>query len=182
MPQLGTSFDSLISRSLLAFAFGRALVSGGSLFGRRSFNGFSFRMGLFLIFARVGDEVGDNAKDHREGKRSELDGGVAEGEIEDESADAADEDRGDGEEVAVVIEVDFAEHLETRDRDEAIESDASAAHDALRDGVDEGDEGRDEGEEDAAAGSDEDGDDRSVPSDSNAADGFAIGGIGRAAD
>ena len=74
------------------------------------------------------------------------------------------------------------EHLETGNGDEAVERDARAAHDALRNGVNEHDERSEEGKHHAAECRGEDGNDGSVAGDGDAADGLAVGGVCTAAE
>ena len=136
--------------------------------------------------AAVDDEVRNDAEDERgrearDGEERAAGGGVS-AEIEGEAADAGNEDGGDDEEVLVVSEVDALEHLETGDRDEAVESYAGAAHNALGYGVDYGYEGGEEGENHAAHGGGEDGDDGGVSGDGYAADALAVGGVGGSAE
>ena len=152
---------------------------GGNFNGSRLFFGGSV---LFVEELAGGDEPDHDAEDQRAGNRGKGDLTGVEHEVQGQSADARDQDRGDGEQVLVIAEVDLLQHLQTADGDEAVEREADAAHHAARNGGEQGDEGSDEGgddREDRGAG---DGPDRRVARDGDAADGLAVGGVRAAAE
>ena len=57
------------------------------------------------------------------------------------AADTRDEDNGNNEEVVVFAEVHLLDHLQTRNRNEAVKRNANTAHYAGRDRIDKSDEG-----------------------------------------
>ena len=59
-------------------------------------------------------------------------------EVQRQAADAAHQNGSDHEQVPVVAQIHRLQHLQAADRDEAVQRDAHAAHDAGGDGVDEG--------------------------------------------
>ena len=77
------------------------------------------------------------------------------GDLDRQPADARDEDGADDKEVLVLAEVDVLEHLETADGDEAVESEAHAAHDRCGDGLQKRHDGGEEGEHHAHDGGDQ---------------------------
>ena len=81
----------------------------------------------------------------------------------------------------MVVQVNRLNHLQAADRDEAVQRDAHAAHDAGGDGVDEADEGIKEAQQHTVDRGDSDGADGGVARDGDAADGLAVGGVGAAA-
>ena len=98
------------------------------------------------------------------------------------TADTGDKDDRSGEEVCVLLKVDLLDHLETRNCDEAVKSDTYAAHYASGNRIKECNEGGDEGNDHRHHSGYGDGDDRCVSCDSNTADGFAVCGVGTAAE
>ena len=131
---------------------------------------------LFFIF--VQNDIDNNTENQCASDRGDNDLADRHG----HTADTRDEDNGYGEEVCVVFEVDLLDHLETGNRDEAVEGNANAAHDASGDGVKESNEGRYEGNhhcEDRGGG---DGCYGSVSGDGDTTDGFTVGGVGATAE
>ena len=155
--------DRLCGCFLHDCTIGCALGSGG-------------RLGLLAL--DVDERIDENAEDERAGDCSDSD--LSEGERH--SAHAGDEDGRDDEEVAVLVEVDLLDHLQTADGDEAVERNAHAAHDAGGNGGKEGDEGSDERRDEGDDGRRENGDDGGVARDGDAADGFTVRRIGAAAE
>lgn len=98
------------------------------------------------------------------------------------SADTADQDDCDYEEVLVFTKVNFLDHLKTGDCDESVESDANAAHYAVRDRCEECYEGTEEGYHDRHYSGSEDGHYGSVTCDSYATGGLAVCGVGASAE
>lgn len=105
-----------------------------------------------FFFESAENEVGQDAEDESDCDSRDLN--FAEG--EHQSADTGDEDCADNEEVAVVVEVDVFNHLETADCDKAVQCDAGAAHYAFGNRRYEGYERREEGQNDATDSSAED--------------------------
>ena len=150
----------------------------GSLWGRAGDLACSMFLFGFLGSLRAEDLVDEDAEDERGGDGGQRD----RAEVQRQAADAGHEDRADGVEVAVVVEVDRLNHLQAADGDEAVERDADAADDAGRDGVDEGHEGLEEAEHDAVDGGQRDGGPGGVAGQRDAGDGFTVGGVGAAAE
>ena len=96
---------------------------------------------LVLLFGE--DGVGQDAQNQSAGNGPDFHS--AEG--DSHTADTHNEDDAGGEEVAVLVQVNLLEHLEAGGGDEAVESDADAAHDAGGDGLQEADQRSDQGEE-----------------------------------
>ena len=163
---------------LFLFCFGGFCLCGGSFRGGSgTCSGFCLPIFLFLS-ADVDHEVGENAEDER--ARDGRDGDRAE--LERHAAHARDEHDGCGEQVAVFVEVDFLQHFQTADGDKAVQSDTHAAHDAGRNGIEEGGEHADKGAENGKDCRDEGGCDGSVAGNGDAADGFAVRRVGAAAE
>ena len=124
------------------------------------------------------DQVRDDADDQRDRERRDVEQRAARdrvaAEAEIQAADAADQNGADDEQVAAVAEVDLMQHLQAGDRDEAVQRDARAAHDALRNRVDQHDERREERKHHAAERRREDRNDRGVARDRDAGDRLAV--------
>ena len=138
---------------------------------------------LFFTLAAIEDHVHQNAQNESGGDGADFDNGILNvAELQGQSADAAHQDGGHNEQVAVVTQVNRLQHLEAGYSDEAVQSDADTAGDAGRNGVDESGEGAEEGQNDAVDGGDHDGGNGSVAGDGHAADRLTIGGVGAAAE
>ena len=87
------------------------------------------RFFFFFGFLFGNDQVYDDAEDKGSGNLG--DGDLTD--LKGQAADAGDENGGDDEQVSVLAEVDFLDHLKTGNRDEAVKRDAHAAHDGARD-------------------------------------------------
>ena len=122
---------------------------------------------LVLLFGE--DGVGQDAQDQSAGNGPDFHS--AEG--DSHTADTHDEDDAGGEEVAVLVQVNLLEHLEAGGGDEAVESDADAAHDAGRNSLEEGDKRSYHGEDDAGESRAPDRDGGSVAGDGDTGDGFS---------
>ena len=88
-----------------------------------------FYIGLFSLFVLLSvaeHNIRQDAEDECAGDGGYRD--LAEG--DGQAADTGDKNNGDNEEVSVIFEVNFLDHLQTADCDEAVERDAHAAHDA----------------------------------------------------
>ena len=134
---------------------------------------------LLIVFrGAVEKQVHDDTEDQRAGDFSNRDGT----DFQRHAADTGYQDHGSGEQVAVIVQVDRLEHLQTGDGDEAVQGDADAAHDAAGDRAQEGYEGSEEAGSDGDDRSAQDRDDGSVAGDGHAADGLTIGGVGAAAE
>ena len=133
---------------------------------------------FFAAVATVEDDIDQDADDQTGSNGTDLD--IAE--VERQTADAAYQDGGNNEQVAVVVQVNRLDHFKAAYRDEAVERDADAADDAGGDRIYKADEGIEEAEQDAVDCSEGDGAYGSVAGDGDAADGLAVGGVGAAAD
>ena len=100
------------------------------------------------------------------------------GDADNKSSDTGDEYRSNYEKVLVVGKVDILEHLKSRYGDEAVESQANAAHYAGGNGAKESHYGADEGKHDAHNCGSGNGAYGSVSRDGNAANGFTVCGVG----
>ena len=136
---------------------------------------------LVLLLAK--DEVHDDAEDHRDRGAAHLGGEGADRDLEDQAADAGDEDDRGDEDVLGLGHVDLVvdEHLDAARGDEAIEDERDATRDAGRNRLGNAHEGANE----AKAHGDEsrDGDDfgGSDFGDADDRDVFAVSGVGGAA-
>ena len=139
---------------------------------------FGLGFALFLGRALVEDHVHQDAHDQAGGDGADLHGA----EVQRQAADAAHQNGSDHEQVPIVAQIHRLQHLQAADRDEAVQRDAHAAHDAGGDGVDEADEGVEEAQQDAVHTGQRDRADGGVARDGNAAHGFAVGGVGAAAE
>ena len=150
---------------------------GAFLFGRDEKSGELFFVSFFgLFFGKK--NVYDDAED--EGTGDGGDGNLTDSHCH--AADTRDEDNGCGKEICIVFKVYLLDHLETGDGDEAVKGDAYAAHYAAGDGIEERNEGRNKGDEDSHYSGSRDGNNGRVLCDGNAADGFAVCGVGAAAE
>ena len=172
MLAVGRAFFVRFELFSLIFSLFRSSFCFGDLIG----------VSLSLVNALLGhaadDEVDEDAED--ESASDFGDGDLTEG--KSHTADAGDEDDGYDEEVLVFFEVDFLDHLETGNCDEAVERYADAAHDAGRNGRKQSYERSEEGRNDREASRYQDGDDGSVTAYRDAADGLTVSGIGAAAE
>ena len=133
-----------------------------------------FVFGLVLTKNDIGEDTED-----------ECGGDAGDGdltEVEGQTADAGDEDGSNYEEVAVLTQVNDLEHLQTRDGDEAVESDADTADDAGGNGVDELYEGVEEGQGDGHNSGSGDGEDGGIAGDGYTAYTFTVSGVGASAE
>ncbi len=126
----------------------------------------------------VEDDIDDDAEDQAGGDGTDGDSA----EVQGQAADAGHQDGCDHEQVAVVIQIHRLQHLEAADRDEAVQRDANAAHDAAGDGVYEAYKRIEEGQDDAVHGRDGDGGDAGIAGNGDAADALAVGGVRAAAE
>ena len=133
---------------------------------------------LRLALGTGKQEVGENAKD--EGAGDGGDGHAAE--VQHETANAGDQDDGNGEQIFVLLQVNVLDHLQAGNGDEAVKCHTNATHHAGGDGVHKGHEGGEEGDQHSADGGGDDAPDGGVTGDSHTADGFAVGGVGAAAE
>ena len=133
---------------------------------------------ILLLVLDAQHDVGQNTQDQGAGDGGQ--GDLTEG--DGQAADARNEDDGDHEQVAVLLQIYLLDHLQTRHGDEAVESHAHTAHDAGGNGVDEGYEGRQEGDGDGHEGGHGDGDDGCVTRDGHATHRLAVGGVGATAE
>ena len=92
---------------------------------------------LFLILGRtVEDNIDDYAKDQGTGNLRKRDGT----DVHCHPADSCNQDYGSCEQVAVIVQVYGLKHLQTGNGDEAVESNAYAAHHTGGDRAQESDE------------------------------------------
>ena len=103
-------------------------------------------------------------------------------EIEHEAADTENEDGAYYKEVVFFVKVNGLDHFKTGNSDEAIKCSADTAENAAGDGVNESYEGAEECKADGKKSCGSDGYDGSVFGKSNAADGFAVSGVGAASE
>ena len=128
---------------------------------------FFFRFCLTFRALAVGkDEIGEDTEDQCASHRGDGDFS----ESQDQTADARNQDGRYDEQVAVFTKVNRLDHLQAGDCDEAVERDAHTAHDATRNGGEEGDERCEEGSCDCKESSCGDGDYGSVSADCDASD------------
>ncbi len=128
---------------------------------------------FFLVLHAAEHQVCQDAEDQSACNGSQGDFAEADG----QTADTRDQDNGDDEEVAVVVEVNLLDHLQTGDCDETVQSDADAAHDAAGDCGEEGCKRSDEADHDRHDRSGQDRNDGSVAGNCDAADGLAVSGV-----
>ena len=117
---------------------------------------------LRVLFAGE-HEVCQDTEDEGTGNRADFHS--TEG--DNHAADTDNEDDGRNEEVAIFVEVNRLEHLEPAGCDEAVERNADTAHDAVRDGFEEGYQRCDAGEDDAGESCTPDADGGSVAGNGN---------------
>ena len=98
------------------------------------------------------------------------------------AADTGDQDGSNHEQILVLVQIYLLDHLQAGASDEAIQSDADAAHYTAGNGIQECHEGAEEGDQDAHHSSGGDGDHRSITGNGNAAHGLTVGGVGAAAE
>ena len=125
-----------------------------------------------LLVLSLGDhQVDDDAQNQRAGDGGQSD--LADGHCH--AADAGDQDGSNHEQILVLAQIHLLDHLQTGNSDEAVQSHANAAHNAVGDGGQEGDEGAEEGNDHAHDGSGGDGDHGSVAGNGNTADRLTVG-------
>ena len=103
-------------------------------------------------------------------------------EIQGQTADTADEDGRNNEQIAVLFEVNVLNHLQTGNGNEAVQCDADAAHDARRDRVNNRYERREERNQQRTDGGGENRNHGGVAGDCHARDGFTVSGVRAAAE
>ena len=135
-----------------------------------------------LVFLALGEHhIGQDAQNQSAGDSSQSNFAVsAKGHAQ--TADAGDQDCGNHKQVLAGVQVDLLNHLQTGNGDEAVQSHADTAHNAVGDRGQEGDKGTEEGDYHAHNGGSSNGDHRCVTGNGNAADGLAVGGVGAAAE
>ena len=148
----------------------RARIGRAFCFFKKLFLG----LGLCVLEHKVNDDAEDEC--YCDGGNSDL------ANVDNEAADAADENGRNNEEVLILAEVNATYHLEAGHCDKAVERDAHAAHYAGGNGINECNEGRKEGDENSSNRCEDDGDDGCVPCDSNAGNGLTVGGVGASAE
>ena len=136
-----------------------------------------------MVFELVGlcfgdQDIGQDAQDQSAGDGGQ--GDLTEG--DGQAANAGDQNDGDHKQILALVQVYLLHHLQAGNSDEAVQCHANAAHHAVGDGSQEGDEGAEEGNDHTHNGGGGDGDYRGVPGNGYAANGFAVGGVGAAAE
>ncbi len=131
-----------------------------------------------VILALGNHHIGDDTQDQSAGNGGQ--GDLAEG--DGQTADTGDQDHSSYEQVLAGAQVHLLDHLQAGNCDEAVQGDAHAAHDAVGDGGQEGNEGSEEGDQQAQNSSGGDGCHRGVSGDRHAAHRLAVGGVGAAAE
>jgi len=131
-----------------------------------------------LVLLGGEQSVGQDAEDQSAGDVGDVD--LANTQCH--AANAGDQNRGNGEQIAVFIEIHLLDHLQAGNSDKAVERDTDTTHDAAGNGIQERHEGAKEGDGQTHDGSGSDGDDGCVAGDSHAANGLTISGIGAAAE
>ena len=94
------------------------------------------------LFEFVQQDIYKNTQDQRTGNGG--DDHLSDGQRH--SAHTGDQNYRYGEEIGVILQVHLLNHLQTRNRDKAVQGDANAAHDAPGDRIQKGDEGRNKGD------------------------------------
>ena len=147
---------------------------------------FFFAFGIFVfLFDLIDDRVRYDTEDKRGSDRGDRDhfghGTVVSQSVRNldgQSTDTGDEDRGNREEVFVLAEVDVFEHLQPADCDESIERQAYAAHDTVRDRLQDRHDRAEEAQYDTHDRRNQDRSDGSVFRDSYATYGFSVRRVG----
>jgi len=134
--------------------------------------------GESVFLALCQQSVGDDAQDQCAGDGSQSH--LAEG--DGQTANAGDQNHSNYKQVLAGAQIDLLDHLQTGNCDEAVQSDADTAHDAVGDGSQEGNEGIEEGDQDAQNSSGGDGHHGSIAGDSHTTDRLTVGGVGAAAE
>ena len=90
----------------------------------------NFKLCLLTLFAlRAEDGIDNDAEDQGTGYFRNGNGA----EIQGKTADTADQNYGYGEEVTIIIQIGFLDHLQTTDSNEPIQGNADTTHDTGRD-------------------------------------------------
>ena len=136
--------------------------------------GFRYLSRVLLIKDDVDDYAQDeSSSDRRDGDRSK---------VQRKAADAGNQNSSNHEEIAVIPKINRLQHFEAADRNESIESNAHAAGNAGRHGIDKRDKWAKESKQDAVNRCDEHGRNGSVTGDGHTAHALTVGGIGAAAE